>query len=112
MTVYRPNERKKMADFEKARILLRQFKGDSYLFGAGVLSGVGQIVAAAGRKAALVRDTFHGGDSFVRVITDSLSKSGAELAAEIKGARPNCFSLASLSFTRVSTPMTSPKTLR
>ena len=79
-----------MIDFDKARTLLREFKGDSYLFGTGILSGVGKTVAAVGQRAALVRDTFAGSDNFVRVISDSLPESGVDLVAEIKGARPNC----------------------
>ena len=39
-----------MTDFDKARALLRQFKGDSYLFGVGVLSRVGEVVSSAGKK--------------------------------------------------------------
>jgi len=79
-----------MNDFEKARALLHEFKGDSYLFGTGVLPGVGKGVAAAGKKAALIRDTFNGSDDYVGVIRKSLAESGVELVAEIKGARPNC----------------------
>ncbi len=79
-----------MGDFDKARALLREFKGDSYLFGTGVLSSVGKVVAAAGDRAALVRGTFGGSDYFVRVIKQSLSESKVELVGEIKGARPNC----------------------
>ncbi|HEC02108.1 MAG TPA: iron-containing alcohol dehydrogenase, partial [Phycisphaerales bacterium] len=79
-----------MTDFDKARALLREFKGDSYLFGAGVLPRVGEQAAVAGRKAALVRDTFDGSDEYVSVINDSLAKSGVGLAAEIRGAGPNC----------------------
>lgn len=41
-----------MTDIKKARELLHEFKGDSYLFGPDVLSEVGQRVAAAGKKAA------------------------------------------------------------
>jgi alcohol dehydrogenase len=78
-----------MTDFDKARTLLRQFKGDSYLFGTAVLSKVGNMVAGIGKKAALVRSTFAGSDDFVRVIKDSLSESRVELLTEIKGARPN-----------------------
>jgi alcohol dehydrogenase class IV len=82
----------------RAQALLRQFKGDSYLFGTGVLSNLGKVVApegvpkwtAAGDRAVLVRDTFGGSDYFVRVISDSLSESGVELVGEIKGARANC----------------------
>ena len=79
-----------MTDFEKARALLHEFKGDSYLFGPDVLPRVGEEVAAAGKKAALVRDTFSGSDDYVGVIRNSLAKSGIELVTEIRGARPNC----------------------
>ncbi len=86
------------ASFDQARALLRQFKGDSYLFGAGVLSRVGKVVAAIGKKAAprpgqraaLVRETFAGSDEFVQVIRDSLSESRVSLRHQFKGARPNC----------------------
>lgn len=79
-----------MTDFEKARTLIHQFKGDSYLFGAGVLGEVGKQAAAAGKKAALIRGTFKGSDEYVAHIRNSLTDSGVEPAAEIKGARPNC----------------------
>ena len=80
-----------MSDFDQARALLRQFKGgtplcgkpDSYLFGTGVLSSIGKVVAAAGDRAALVHDTFGGSGYFVRVISDSLSESEVELVGEI-----------------------------
>ena len=76
--------------FRRAQALLREFKGDSYLFGTGVLSSVGKVAAAAGDRAALVRDTFGGSDYFVRVIKQSLSESQVQLVGEIKGARANC----------------------
>jgi len=79
-----------MGDFDKARALLHEFKGDFYLAGPGVLADVGGRVIAAGQKAALVRGSFAGSDGFVEIIKDSLSRSGVELVAEIKGARPNC----------------------
>ncbi len=79
-----------MTDFEKARALLHEFKGNSYLFGTDVLPKVGQVVAAAGKNAALVRDTFSGSDDYVGIIRNSLAESAVNLVAEIKGARPNC----------------------
>jgi len=103
-----------MSDFDKAQALLRQFKGDSYLFGTGVLSSIGKVVAphqfhphrgpiycgrgkppifgqlVRGDRVALVRGTFGGSDYFVRVIKQSLSESEVELVGEIKGAGPNC----------------------
>jgi len=78
-----------MSDFNKARALLHEFKGDAYLFGAGVLSRVGEVVASIGKRPVLVRDTFPGSDDFVQTIRDSLAAAGVPLAAEIKGAGPN-----------------------
>jgi alcohol dehydrogenase len=78
-----------MPDFSTARALLREFKGDSYLFGAGVLSRVGQVVAGVGDRPALVRGTFPGSDGFVQTIRDSLAQAGVGLAGEIRGAGPN-----------------------
>lgn len=79
-----------MNDFGKARALLSQFKGDSYLFGTNVLARVGEAAAAAGRKAALIRGSFNGSDDYVGIIRKSLAESGVSLIAEIKGASPNC----------------------
>ena len=77
------------SDFDRARALLREFKGDAYLFGTGVLRRVGEIVASLGKRAALVRGTFPGSDNLVKTIRDSLSEVGVDLTGEVKGARPN-----------------------
>lgn len=79
-----------MTDFEQARALLHDFKGDAYLYGAGVLSNAGKVASTAGKRAALVRGTFPGSDSFVQVIRNSLIESGVNLTGEINGAGPNC----------------------
>jgi alcohol dehydrogenase len=86
-----------MSDFDKARDLLHEFKGDAYLFGAGVLSRVGEVVASIGqrpepvegKRPVLVRDTFPGSDDFVQTIRDAAAEAGVPLAGEIKGAGPN-----------------------
>ncbi len=78
-----------MADFDQARALLREFKGDKYLHGLGVLPRVGQITAELGKRAALVRDIFPGADTFVRTLKESLAAANVELLGEIKGAGPN-----------------------
>ena len=78
-----------MDDFEKARVLLQEFKGEAYLYGAGVLPEVGDVVGLLGKNAALVRGTFSGSDDYVRTIGASLLAAGVELAGEVKGARPN-----------------------
>jgi alcohol dehydrogenase class IV len=78
-----------MPKLEKARKLVREFKGQAYLFGMGVLPQVGNVVAPLGKRVALVRGTFPGSDGYVQRIRHSLKRAGVELAVEIKGARPN-----------------------
>jgi alcohol dehydrogenase len=78
-----------MSSFDKARKLLREFKDDAYLYGAGVLSRVGEVVASLGQRPALVRDTFPGSDDFVKIIGDSIAAAGVTLIGEIDGAGPN-----------------------
>jgi alcohol dehydrogenase len=78
-----------MASFEKAQALLREFKGDKYLHGLGVLPQIGGMTADLGKRAALVRDVFPGADAYVSTIKASLAGAGVELIGEIEGARPN-----------------------
>jgi alcohol dehydrogenase len=78
-----------MVGFDKARGLLHEFKGDTYLFGMGVLSQVGAVVASLGKRPVLVRDTFPGSDGLVRTIHESIVGAGAALAGEVEGAGPN-----------------------
>lgn len=79
-----------MTDFEKARKLLHEFKGDSYTFGSGIINKIGSITSKSGKRAALVRDTFASGEPFVKKIKRSLADFAVELISEIKGAAPNC----------------------
>ena len=78
-----------IVDFRGARMLLREFKGDRYIFGSRVLSKSFRAIPPLGRRVALVRGTFAGSDNWVQVIRARLAEAGIELAAEIKGARPN-----------------------
>ncbi len=78
-----------MDRFKQARQLLDEFKGDTYVYGAGVLSQVGEVVAQNGQRVALVRSTFPGTDDYVHVIEESLSRAGVDLVRAIEGPRPN-----------------------
>lgn len=78
-----------MQKFETARNLLREFKGDAYLGGFGVLARAGEMTAPLGRRAALVRDVFPGADNYVKTVQDSLAAAGVEVLGVIDGARPN-----------------------
>jgi alcohol dehydrogenase class IV len=75
--------------FEKARQLVRKFKGDSYIHGFGVLGEAGRAAAQLGKRAALVADAFPGSTDFVETIENSLREAGVELAGRIAGAAPN-----------------------
>jgi len=85
-----PEGRKGIMDpFDRARELLRRFKGDAYLFGRGALDRIGPWVRQAGDRVALVRGTFAGSDGYVQRIHMALADAGVELATEVRGARPN-----------------------
>jgi len=47
-----------MSDFSKARALLHEFKGDSYLFGPVILANSGAVVAADGDLALIKNAPF------------------------------------------------------
>ncbi len=78
-----------MNELDKARILMKEFKGGSYLFGNGVLPGVGKLTVSVGDKAALVCRQSAWTKNYIREIKNSLSKSGVSLISEIDGALPN-----------------------
>jgi alcohol dehydrogenase len=75
--------------FEIARDLLRDFKGDTYRFGHGVLNDVGGLAASAGKRAVLIRSGFPGTEGYLDIIRRALAQAGVALVAEIRGAAPN-----------------------
>jgi len=78
-----------VSDFERAKELIREFKGDRYVFGSGVLGEVGRVTAELGKRAALVYAVFPGNDVLIRAVRDSLTAAGVEVLGEIEGAAPN-----------------------
>ncbi len=78
-----------MTDFDRAGVLLKRFKGETYANGFGVLNQAGPMAAALGRRAALVVDRFPGSDAHARTITGSLAAAGVTVAGAIQGAAPN-----------------------
>ncbi|GAB1482243.1 iron-containing alcohol dehydrogenase [Treponema sp.] len=75
---------------EKAYALLKDWKGEDYVFGMGVLDRVGALAAKFGRKALVVSNNTYMKPVLDRVI-DSLSAAGVELAgnAVAPDAKPN-----------------------
>ncbi len=78
-----------MSEFETAQRLLKQFKGETYCFGSGVLSKAGAIAKALGSKAILIYADFAGAEAYRKTIQHSLQQAGVELKASLPGARPN-----------------------
>jgi alcohol dehydrogenase len=75
--------------FDKARALLREFKGDAYVYGTGALDQVGRVASDLGRKAALIYPGFPTSEALVDRVISSLAESGMVLASRIRGAAPN-----------------------
>jgi alcohol dehydrogenase class IV len=75
---------------ERARELLRKFRGDSYTFGIGVLEQIGEIARKQGKKITLI-----GGSASSKPIVDkvaaALKRAGLELVPDrcVGGAKPN-----------------------
>lgn len=78
-----------MTEFQRARTLLREFKGEAYVNGLGVLPSAGQVGAELGRSAVLVHDSFAGAESFVGTVYQALAAAGVRVLAEVIGAGPN-----------------------
>ena len=78
-----------MHEFDNARALLREFKGDTYIHGLGVLPQVGAAAATLGRRAAFVGCQFPGCQCHMDTIRDSLAAAGVTLVGEMDGAAPN-----------------------
>ncbi|MDH5362877.1 MAG: iron-containing alcohol dehydrogenase [Aigarchaeota archaeon] len=79
-----------MNELEEARRTIREWKGDSYVFGQGVLDRVGELAATYGDTTLLVVSELA---DWIRrplnTITDSLDGSSVSYDI-VLGARPNC----------------------
>lgn len=75
----------------KARELLKEFKGDNYAFGLGVLDKVGDYAAEFGKRVMVVANQGEWLKPTVDQVLDSLKQRGLELAGgcAAPGAAPN-----------------------
>jgi alcohol dehydrogenase class IV len=78
-----------MHEFDNARALLREFKGDTYIHGLGVLPQIGAAAATLGKRAAFVGCQFPGCQGHMDAIRDSLAAADVTLLGEMEGAAPN-----------------------
>jgi alcohol dehydrogenase len=78
-----------MSDFDTARKLLADWKGNSYLQGNGVLDKIGPVVAGITKKAALIYTEYPGVDVYVNRIKKNLADAGVKDVTVIEGAHAN-----------------------
>lgn len=76
-------------NFDTARELIAEFKGKEYLFGAGVLGNVNEILQDFEGRAVLVHGSHTGIEPVIRGIEQGLAAAGITPAGKIQGARPN-----------------------
>jgi len=76
---------------EKAVQLLKDFKGDNYIFGLGKLDEIGKIANQYGKSALIISNNTYK-NSVVNKVIDSLNRFGIKLVGEriFSGAKPNC----------------------
>jgi alcohol dehydrogenase len=76
--------------FERARELLSRWKGDSYVFGRGVMPELGKIAGGIGKKALVIGNT-GSMKPVASAVTEALRGAGLSLAGGgiVPGAGPN-----------------------
>jgi alcohol dehydrogenase class IV len=75
-----------------ARVLLRKFKGENYVFGNNCISDTGKLVGTVNRKVSLVISDAEKAwkQPYLEIIYRSLSEAGVNIAGDvIYGAEPN-----------------------
>ncbi len=75
--------------FSDAESFIKDFKGERYVHGVGVLSDAGNLALPLGRRTLFVRDAFEGSQKFTDQILASLDEAGIEVIGIIDGAAPN-----------------------
>jgi alcohol dehydrogenase len=78
-----------MSDFDTAKKLLTDWKGNSYLLGNGVLDKIGPVVAGIAKKIALIYTEYPGVDAYVARIKKNLTDAGVKDITVIEGAHAN-----------------------
>ncbi len=78
-----------MTALEKGRELLREWKGEDYIFGRGVLDRIGELTAHFGKRVMLVSTPTY--RALTEQAIDAIRRAGCELVPEsiVPGARPN-----------------------
>ena len=78
-----------MSDFDAARQLLVEFRGDKYAFGSGALARTGEMASQLGASAVVIHDVYPGVQRLVDEVKSSLTSGGVSVLGELIGAAPN-----------------------
>ncbi|MCG2815082.1 MAG: iron-containing alcohol dehydrogenase, partial [Candidatus Aminicenantes bacterium] len=73
----------------KARQLLKEFKGDDYLFGIGVLDRLGDLVSPFGKKCLLITNLGDWNRGDLDLVLSVLNKAGIAVEGPVPSAGPN-----------------------
>lgn len=76
-------------NFDTARELIAEFKGDKYLFGTDVLPEIDTFLSGFEGRAVLVHGSHSGIGTLVRTVEKALANGKIPLLEKIQGARPN-----------------------
>lgn len=74
---------------ERARQLLKEFKGDDYTFGIGCLHRLGELVAPFGKKILLFMNSGKWSEVYLSQILASLNVAALDIIGPIPSVRPN-----------------------
>lgn len=74
---------------EKARKLLKEFKGEKYVFGIDCLDKLGGLALEMGQRSLLVTNMGDWDVSTLNRIKDSMTSQGVEVLGPVPGAAPN-----------------------
>jgi len=74
---------------EKARELIRRFKGDSYRFGLGAIADAGELAARVGTEFLLVRGHSADKNGMAARLKAAFERAGLTIRGECLGANPN-----------------------
>ena len=74
---------------EKARTLIKEFKGEAYIFGLGCLDRAGALAKTLGDKALLVTNLQDRDPQHFQVLSDSLKRAGIKILGHTPSAHPN-----------------------
>mgnify|MGYP006282154831 FL=1 len=73
----------------KARVLIAQFKGDTYAYGPGAIERAGEMAGRIGDSFLLVRGSSCEKNGMLEGLQESFDEAGFEISVECMGADPN-----------------------